>query len=170
MNAQNYKHIKKATQLINSDKNLAKALWHLEKAEKVDYGFCGNAWMEAFWRIHFERARIYARKGNYHSTLSELDSIVTCAFGGDCVKSDSLKLEALFLMYGVENVTKALESNFHKLVTLESMDENNRFLVHLESINYDLWLYIPLQYKWGFEHIEVREIFANEHPQIVQSN
>lgn len=90
--SQNYNYINRAEKLINKSRNLSKAMRLLNKAQNVDYGFCGNAWAEADWSIHYLKARIYYIQEKYELAIKELNSIDNCHLGGDCHSSDSLKL------------------------------------------------------------------------------
>ena len=100
-----FRLIRKAEKSIQKNK-LNRALNSLQKAEKADYGFCGNAWDSAHWKISYLKANIYLEKNEFHQSLKELDSIGDCSFGGDCAKSDSLKVVVLIKIYGREKIAQ----------------------------------------------------------------
>jgi hypothetical protein len=132
-----YELIHDAKKLIIKNK-LNKALYYLNEAKKGDYGFCGNAWDEAFWAINYNKAIIYQKKKEYDKSLIELDSIEGCGFGGDCEKSDSLKVVVLINKFGKEKISKLfleetsfIRNNtttyFHGLYTLNFISINYIF-------------------------------------------
>ena len=64
--SQNYNLIIKADKILNTNKpNLNKVEKILNKAEKRNYGFCGNAKMSADSEIEFLRAKILFLKNDY---------------------------------------------------------------------------------------------------------
>ncbi len=69
-----FKVIRKAEKQIEKG-NLTKALKLLDKANSMDYGFCGNAWNEAEEAIAFNRVKIYDATGEFLKAANELNSI-----------------------------------------------------------------------------------------------
>lgn len=69
-----FKVIRKAEHKYKNGKN-EKALSILIKAENMNYGFCGNSWMDANRAINLLRAKIYIDKKDYQMARNSLDSI-----------------------------------------------------------------------------------------------
>jgi len=75
-----------------AEKKIAKG--KLNRAEKLldwaaesDYGFCGNAWMDAHELITIDRSKIYALRGKYLDAANMLnDSISNWSYNVDCLK------------------------------------------------------------------------------------
>lgn len=134
--------INNAEKLIKKNK-LDTALYNLQEAKKADYGFCGNAWESANWEISYLKAIIYLKKNEYNKSLKELDSIRGCGFGGDCAKSDSLKVAVLIKMYGKEKISKLFLENTSFVRNKDSYFDG------LQSINF-----ISINYIFRFTYIE----------------
>lgn len=47
----------------------------LSKADKMSYGFCGNAWLESERDINLLRSKIYIARGEYQLARNSLDSL-----------------------------------------------------------------------------------------------
>lgn len=105
---QGYKFIAKAKENLDGNK-LEKAEKFLAKARMSDYGFCGNAWLEAKSEIDLTQARIYNQRKEFDKALSLLDSIVACEFGADCATRDTLIIKTLVLKFGEQKVRNTLE-------------------------------------------------------------
>ena len=138
-----YGLIQDAKKLIIKNK-LNKALYYLDEAKKGNYGFCGNAWDEAFWAINYNKAIIYQKKKEYDKSLIELDSIGGCSFGGDCEKSDSLKVAVLINKYGKEKISKLFleETSFIR-------NNTTTYFHGLHTINF-----ISINYIFIFSYVE----------------
>jgi hypothetical protein len=134
--------INNAEKLISKNK-LNRALYNLQEAKKSDYGFCGNAWESANWEISYLKAIIYLKKNEYSKSLKELDSIGGCGFGGDCEKSDSLKVAVLIKMYGKEKISKLFLENTSFIRYKDS------YFVGLQAINF-----MSINYIFRFTYIE----------------
>lgn len=83
--------------------DLALAESYLEKASSSDYGFCGNSWVEARTKIDLLKVQILHKKGKYKEVLQLLDTMTGC-------KSNTLKIETLFLMHGKDKVVQAFQA------------------------------------------------------------
>lgn len=105
-----FQYISNAYQYFEKNK-LDKALYELEIAEKSDYGFCGNAWSEAEWSIKYLRAQIFMKQNLFDKSLLEIDKIKGCGFGGNCQKSDSLKVVILIKKFGLQKVSNSFKEN-----------------------------------------------------------
>jgi hypothetical protein len=95
------KHIKK--------NKLNRALKELKTAETSNYGFCGNASESAKWQIKYLKSQIYLQQNLYDKSLAEIDAIEGCGFGGNCAKSDSLKVVILIKKFGKEKVANSFK-------------------------------------------------------------
>ena len=135
-NAQPYFHLNRAEKLIDKNKRLGWALYHLRRAEAQDYGWCGNAWAEAYWGISYNRARVYYQRGKYKKALQELDSIETCMLGGYCKKSDSLKMQTLLSLYDTSTIREAIQPHLEDEYRLYNIYFGIE--IPLESISYTL--------------------------------
>jgi hypothetical protein len=81
--AQDYGTIRKAERKINQ-KEYAKALKLLNRAEKQDYGFCGNAYLEAELMIMDLRIRLFKETNNdleLEKLLNEIDPFIESGNG-----------------------------------------------------------------------------------------
>lgn len=59
----------------------------LDWAAESDYGFCGNAWIEANELITIHRSKIYALRGKYLEAANILnDSMSNWSYNVDCLK------------------------------------------------------------------------------------
>ncbi len=97
-----YSFIKNAEKAVKQN-DLALAESYLEKASKSDYGFCGNSWVEARTKIDLLKVQILHKKGKYKEVLQLLDTMTGC-------KSNTLKIETLFLMHGKDKVVQAFQA------------------------------------------------------------
>ncbi len=82
------------------------ALKLLSKAEKMDYGFCGNAWMEANEAINFLRYKIYMHKKEYQMAINSLDSL-----GYSSDYNDSIKIRIYQMEYGKDSLSSIIDSS-----------------------------------------------------------
>lgn len=106
---QGYRFINRAER--NIDLGLYKrAGKQLAKAKESDYGFCGNAWADAFGNIYLLESEMHTKQQQYDAALAVLDSLENCAFGGDCNKRDSLIISNLYLKFGKDKVKSAIEN------------------------------------------------------------
>ncbi len=107
--AQNgFKVIKKAEQKYKKGQS-NKALKLLSKAEKMDYGFCGNAWMEAERSINLLKAEIYINKGEYQLARNSLDSI-RWEYSVDNL--DSIRIRTYQMQYGKDSLSNMIDTSF----------------------------------------------------------
>ena len=130
-----YELIENAEKLTIKNK-YKKALYYLYLAKKEDYGFCGNAWSEAYWAISYNKAIIYHKQKLFDKSLVELDSIGGCGFGGDCEKSDSLKVAVLINKFGKEKISKLFLEESSYIRDNKNNYFHGRFSVNFISINY----------------------------------
>ena len=130
---QGYKFIGRAGKEIENG-NLTKAEKLLEKANKSNYGFCGNAWASAHSQINLLKVEIFNQRKEFDKSFSALDSIKGCGIGADCEARDSLKIITLFLKFGKEKVIKS----FRKVKTVNKKEVNFEplYSVFLSDLNY----------------------------------
>lgn len=84
------------------------ALKLLSKAENMNYGFCGNAWMDADRAIYLLRAKIYINKKEYQLARNSLDSI-GWEFNGD--KFDSIRIRTYQMEYGKDSLSSMIDAS-----------------------------------------------------------
>lgn len=99
------------------NKNYSKTLKLLLNAENRDYGFCGNAWIEANHEINKLRAEVYINQGEYQLARSSLDSILY-EFIGDNL--DSIKIRTYQMEFGKESLIKIIDSSLLRVSIIES--------------------------------------------------
>jgi|GEM_PF-2138161 len=160
LNAQDYDYINRAEKLINANKNLPRALKLLDKAVQGDYGFCGNAYASAFWNMHYLRARVYNEQKEYLLGLKELDSITSCAFGGNCSASDSLKFEILNKAFDKSKILKSLESLSDSLIYRDSLLWSYRVCIDLELIEYTFCFFVNKDLMANKKSMTLKEILT----------
>lgn len=103
-----FKVIHKAEKKYDNRQN-KKALKLLSKAEKMNYGFCGNAWMDADRAINLLRAKIYIDQENYQLARNSLDSI-GWEYKGDNL--DSIRIRTYQLEYGKDSLSNMIDTSF----------------------------------------------------------
>jgi hypothetical protein len=111
-----YKVINKAEKKIES-KDYLKALRLLDRAEKMDYGFCGNARLEADLAIDSLRFVAFYKLNKYESARKSLDSLFSF---GNREDLDSLKV----LTYQKEYGTEFLKNIIDKSISNSYLDCN----------------------------------------------
>lgn len=99
---------------IHSQGNLEKALDLLDQAQYVDYGSCGNSYMEANSLITDSKCRIYIEKGQYKLAREILNS--SNSYGGTL---DSLRIRSYQLEIGLDSLSNMIDSSLSK-VTFEA--------------------------------------------------
>lgn len=136
---QGYRFIQKAyKKLKHQHYNKAEKL--LAKASEADYGWCGNAWDDAFGSINLMSVQILIHQQKYDEALSKLDSLGGCSLGADCEMRDSLKITALFFKFGSEKVKAA----FTKAKSVNINFDLDK--------GYDCWVLLPdLNYTFRFD-------------------
>jgi len=102
-----FKVINKAEIKYKNGQN-KKALKLLSNAEKMNFGFCGNAWMDADRAINLLRAKIYIQQENYRLARNSLDSI-GWAYKGDNL--DSIRIRTYQMEFGKESLSKMIDSS-----------------------------------------------------------
>jgi hypothetical protein len=100
-----FRVIAKAEKQIDKG-NLTKALRLLAKADSMDYGFCGNAWMDANEKITMNRVRIFVLKGEYLNAANELNRNHFYGIKG----IDSLKIAYFTKHFGKAKVKTEIDS------------------------------------------------------------
>lgn len=130
---QGYKFIKRAEKEIENG-NLVKAEKLLEKANKSDYGFCGNAWASAKSQINLLQVQIFNERKEFDKSFSLLDSINACGIGADCEARDSLKIVTLILKFGKERVIQSFKNT--KIVEKKEFDYDIQFSALISGLNY----------------------------------
>lgn len=121
-----FKVIHKAEQKYENGKK-KRALYLLSKAEKMNYGFCGNAWMDANRAINLLRATIYIDQKDYQLARNSLDSI-GWEYRGD--NFDSIRIRTYQMEYGKDSLSNMIDSS---LVNTK-----------VECGEYDCFVVIPL--------------------------
>jgi hypothetical protein len=121
-----YKVIKKAENKIKS-KDYFKAIKLLNKAEKMDYGFCGNARLVADFEIDSLRFTAYHEQKKFELARTSLDSLFSFGVREDL---DSLKVLTYQKEYG---------EKFLKDIIERSIPNS-----YIECNDYDCFGYIPL--------------------------
>lgn len=98
--------------------NLKKALKLLDKADSMDYGFCGNARYEADEAIAFNRLKIYDATGDYIKAANELNSI-NYYYRGNV---DSLKIIYFIKGFDKQIIKREIDSCIATINNLDSID------------------------------------------------
>ncbi len=129
-------NIQKAKKCFKENK-IKQSLTQLGYAENSDYGFCGNAWKEAEWEVKYLKSQIYNKQGLYDKALTQLDLISGCSFGGDCQKSDSLKVVTLINKFGKEKVSNLFKTQ--KTYVRYINDESGVTCIRINEINYNFY-------------------------------
>lgn len=103
-----FKVVHKAEQKYENGQH-KKALKLLSKAEKMNFGFCGNAWMDAERAINILKAKIYIDKKKYQLVRNSLDSI-GWEYRGDNL--DSIRIRTYQLEYGKDSLSNMIDTSF----------------------------------------------------------
>ncbi len=139
-----FHYINKARRIIKKEGNLDRAMFMLNEASKCNYGFCGNAWMGAFADINMLKADIYNAKGLFGKSLSQLDSINGCGIFIDCTYRDSMKVELLVKIHGLDRVRNDFEAKADSMVLPSFITNLGQFCLRLDSCQFtfcfDMWL------------------------------
>lgn len=98
-----FKIIEKSEQQIRKG-NYDKAMKLLEQADSANYGFCGNAWWDAEYKISKLKTVIYDKKQDFYSCVKSLNKPIRLY-----QSHDSLKMIYLIKLAGKENVKKELD-------------------------------------------------------------
>jgi hypothetical protein len=98
--------IQKAQKAIERG-HLMQAKMHLQDAEKADYGFCGNAWMDAKSAIQRCYFQLYVAEGRFSEARKALES--DDGWGGPPI-SDSLVLAMYIQKLGTERILSSMDS------------------------------------------------------------
>ncbi len=121
-----YEVIDKAEKLYERGR-YTKALVLLKRAENMNYGFCGNAWMSAHRSIGLLRSSIYIEQGKYQRARNTLDSLLSL-YPDD--NGDSIRIVSYQLEYGKDTLSKYIDEGL----------ENVRF----HDVDFLLFVEIPL--------------------------
>ena len=133
--SQNYNLITKANKILNSENpNLIKAEKLLNRAEKRDYGFCGNAKMSADSEIEFLRAKILFLKNDFEECLKRLESEEIWIRR---YSSDSLKIECLIKMHNKETISNLIFAKSSEILKRKPNYNYKGVCIKLEEINYE---------------------------------
>ncbi|MDB2656440.1 hypothetical protein N9Y60_00135 [Crocinitomicaceae bacterium] len=103
-NQEGYDYIRKAERKIEAGK-VDQALILLDKADSAEYGFCGNAWIEAREAIALNRVKIAALEEDPIKAAKIVWNITDLY----SVRYDSLKITSLIQAYGREEVKKGID-------------------------------------------------------------
>lgn len=103
-----FKMIRKAEHKYENGHNNS-ALKLLSKAENMNYGFCGNASMDANRAINLLKAKIYINKKEYQMARNSLDSI-----GWEHISDnlDSIRIRTYQMEYGKDSLSNMIDSSF----------------------------------------------------------
>ena len=127
-----YRCIRKAKKHYGKG-NFKKSLSFLDKADQMDYGFCGNAWMDASEGINSLRSMNYIKLGNYHLARNYLDSIISFT---NPSKFDSLRWVSYQLEIGADSLSKIIDTSLENIVFVDS--------------GFYQFIFIPLPVEEGF--------------------
>jgi hypothetical protein len=106
-----FKLIRKAEKKIEQGK-LSKASHLLNQADGANYGFCGNAWLEARDAVAGNRAQIFELQGK-----SEDAAMAIWDLGGPFSgHNDSLKMTYLIKAYGIDSIKSAIDESLDSLI------------------------------------------------------
>lgn len=111
-----FKVIHKAENKI-AHKKYNQALELLNKASTMDYGFCGNAWMEAKDKIALNRIIIYEVRGESLKAANELNNSHINFYNGE--NSDSLKMIHFLKTINKEIIKNQLDSAIKSLAVVD---------------------------------------------------
>jgi hypothetical protein len=92
-----------------------KSLNLLNKADTMNYGFCGNAWMDANSAINILRYHIYTDLENYQMARNSLDSITWIRQGS---RIDSLKIRSYQLQYGAKTISELIDTTLNNVTII----------------------------------------------------
>lgn len=101
-----FKKIREAEELIEKGA-FKKAKRILNQASKMDYGFCGNAWVDANIEINKNKAIIYYKQKKYQKALKYIST--------NFRDFDELKMQILIAWQGKEKVKKEIDENISLL-------------------------------------------------------
>ena len=101
------KMIRKAEHKYENGHN-DRALKLLSKAENMNYGFCGNASMDANRTINLLKAKIYINKKEYQMARNSLDSIGWEHIGDNL---DSIRIRTYQMEYGKDSLSNMIDSS-----------------------------------------------------------
>jgi hypothetical protein len=156
--SQNYNLIIKADKILNTNKpNLNKVEKILNKAEKRNYGFCGNAKESALSEIDYLRAKILFIQNEYEKCLIKLNSENIWIRQKS---SDSLKIECLIKIHGKEKVKSVIFEKCNEKIVRNLNYLYTKISLKLENINYNFCFYDQdekLDYKKELTILEILE-------------
>lgn len=112
-----FKVIRKAENKIKHG-HYSKALKLLNKADTMDYGFCGNAWSEADEAIALNRIKIYRTQGGSLIAANELNKL-NVMFSPNI---DSLKVEYFALVFEKSRMKREIDSCIDLIPSIDSID------------------------------------------------
>ena len=124
--------IRKAERKYEAGKRKA-ALRLLNRAEKLDYGFCGNSWIEANRSIWLLRSRVYLESGKYLKARNSLDSI-SWEYKGDNL--DSIRIRIYQLEFGKMKVSQGIDFAIKK-ARLECKELECYVIMPMKGLDYD---------------------------------
>jgi len=136
--SQSYKTIKKAERKING-KEYAKALRLLNRALKEDYGFCGNAKIEAEIEVNALKLRLYRESGDYVELIKFLDGIEPFLEFETIYSAERIRLA--LRKYSKTNLNAHVVSALSKFTSNEYVDYSNIALLQIDT-DYTLKLLI----------------------------
>ena len=109
--------IQRAEKKIENGK-YEKALKLLEKADSMNYGFCGNTWIEAREAISFNRFKIFDAKSEYLQAANTLNSINL----NYSENIDSLKMSYFIKAVGKKIIKHEVDSCINLISSIDSID------------------------------------------------
>lgn len=134
--------------------NYTRALHLLEKAEKMNYGFCGNAWIEAQESILIDKAEIYSKTGNHLLAANTLNEFSFWMYLYHPENVDSLKTVYCVNEFGKERVKHEIDSCL-AILSWKKVDsmillEDNTIQLHVSFLekpfNISFWTYQAARY------------------------
>lgn len=143
--------IRKAERKIERG-NYTRALHLLEKAEKMNYGFCGNAWIEAEESILMNKAKIYSKTGDNLQAANTLNELSFEMYHPQNV--DSLKTVYYVNEFGKERVKHEIDSciailswkEVDSMILLEDMTIQLHVSFLEKPFNISFWTYQGARY------------------------
>ncbi|CAL2094282.1 conserved protein of unknown function [Tenacibaculum sp. 190524A02b] len=133
--SQNYRLINKANAILNTEKpDFKKVQKLLKRAQRQDYGFCGNAKLSAFSKIAYLESKMAYLKSDYKRCIEILDSEEVWI---KAKLSDSLKVLSLIKIHGKEKIKTMIEKKSKKLITRDSDYLYKKICLNLAEIKYN---------------------------------
>lgn len=118
-----FKFIEKAEKKIEK-KKYAQAMKLLEKADSANYGFCGNAWIDARYAIMMNKLKIYDAENDPISAVKLLNQPIMYWN----LDEDSLRMVHFIRLFGKEVIKRELDSMINSYTYHERFFEQELFV------------------------------------------